>query len=99
MARAGQNQCQGVLSMHSMPRKLKDWVSFPMRVGKVFLLILLGLFVPAPYWAENTLSNAFIKVSVNSQTGTGSCFWKDGTPIFKGGTSTIVTSTGVLKTT
>ena len=70
-----------------------------MRVGKVFLIILLGLFVAAPCWAENNLSNAYINVSVNSQTGTWSCSWKDGTPIFKGGTSTVVTSTGVLKTT
>ena len=56
-----------------------------MRIRKIFLIILLGLFVSAPCWAENTLSNAFIKVSVNSQTGTWSCSWKDGTPILTGG--------------
>ena len=70
-----------------------------MRIHKIFLIILLGLFVSAPCWAENTLSNAFITVSVNSQTGTWSCSRKDGTPILTGGTSTVVAATGVLKTT
>jgi alpha-galactosidase len=68
-----------------------------MRVRKVF--ILLGLFVAAPCWAQNNLSNAFINLGVNPQTGTWSCSWKDGTPIFTRGTATVVTSTGVLKTT
>jgi len=70
-----------------------------MCVGKAFLIILIGLFVAAPCWAQSTLSNAFINVSVNSQTGTWRCSWKDGTPIFTGGTSTVVTSKGALKTT
>jgi hypothetical protein len=85
--------------VHSTQRKLEERISLPMRVGKVVLIILLGLFVAAPCLAESTLANAFINVSVNPQTGTWSCSWKDGTPIFSGGTSTVVTSTGILKTT
>lgn len=69
-----------------------------MRVGNAFLIIL-GLLLSAPCWAEDTISNSFINVGANSQTGTWSCSWKDGTPIFRGGTSTVVTSAGVLKTT
>jgi hypothetical protein len=70
-----------------------------MCVRKVFIFILLALLVAAPGWAQNNLSNAFINVSVNPQTGTWSCSRKDGTPILTGGTSTAVTSAGVLRTT
>jgi len=68
-----------------------------MRVCKVS--IYLTLLVSAPCWAENTLSNGFINVSVNPESGTWSCSSKDGTPILTGATSTIVTSMGVMKTT
>ena len=70
-----------------------------MRVSKAFPIILLGLFVTAPCWAQSSLSNAFMNVSVNSKTGTWSCSRKDGAPIFQNGTSTVVTTAGVMKTT
>lgn len=70
-----------------------------MRTGKVFVIILMSLFAIVPCWAESTISNAFIKVSVNPQTGTWSCLGKDGTLIFQGGTATVATSTGVWRST
>ena len=70
-----------------------------MRVSNAFPIILLGLFVTAPCWAQSSLSNAFMNVSVNSKTGTWSCSRKDGAPIFQNGTSTVVTTAGVMKTT
>ena len=70
-----------------------------MYVRKVILIILLGLFIAVPGWAQNNISNAFINVSMNPQTGIWSCSWKDGTPIFTRATATVVTSTGVVKTT
>lgn len=61
-------------------------------------LMVVALFASAPCWAENTVSNSLLTLSVNPQNGTWSCPRKDRTPIFKGATETVVTSQGVLKT-
>jgi hypothetical protein len=69
-----------------------------MAIGRIFLTALLSLICIGSCWAENALEGAFLNVSLNPQTGTWNCSWKDGTPIFERGSSNVLTSLGLLRT-